>query len=530
MGDPGCLSGDTIVSVRRGAKPKKMPLKNLFRLHRGFDPRAAAFNRTQRTALLADLGGFVGTHYMNSIVSSGKKPLFRLSAGSAEIKATADHQFLSLDGWVPLSTLSSGSFVSLWRNRRTKAIKARGPGDWGHGERVTIYSIPYHPYAQDNYVAGRNYKRNPRSKMVLEAAMNNLSLEEFVQILRNSPGEASSLSYLVEEDIVIHHLNGNPTDDRVENLQIVSAEEHNNHHHEALIQAANATEFIRVSLVEEVAPEETYDIVMEDPYRNFIANGFVVHNSGKTGSLASLVAAGYKLRVYDFDNLLQPLLTYAKAAAADKLGNVAYQTFTDAMEGKAAPAIMIGGRMSVQPFTVGIPTAFVGGLKQLTHWKTPEEDLGDPSKWGRDTFVIIDTLTSLSLAAFRYCVALNPMAKEPQTHYFSAQQMVMQVLTLLGSEQFNTNVLVLAHVQYQENHLNLTKGFPRSIGSALNSQIGGCFNCVLLAETKSPSEKVIRTKSTGIIDLKNPVALNVPDELPLATGLATIAKAVLEGV
>jgi hypothetical protein len=258
--------------------------------------------------------------------------------------------------------------------------------------------------------------------------------------------------------------------------------------------------------------------------------------AGKTGSLAGLVAAGYKLRIYDFDNLLVPLYTYAKRDAADKLSNVSYQTFTDAMQNPGVPAVMIGGRMAVQSFTRGTPTAFVNGLKQLTKWyvpatdTSPAEDLGDPGTWGRDTIVVIDTLTNLAAAAFRYVVALNPLAKEPQTHYFSAQQMVMQVLTLLGSEQFNTNVLVLAHVDYKENHLSLMKGFPRSIGSALNSQIGGCFNCVLLAETKSPTEKVIRTRSTGIVDLKNPVAINVPDELPLGTGLATIFKAVLEGV
>ena len=32
--------------------------------------------------------------------------------------------------------------------------------------------------------------------------------------------------------------------------------------------------------------------------------------SGKTGALTSLVAAGYKLRILDFDNLLDPLRAF----------------------------------------------------------------------------------------------------------------------------------------------------------------------------------------------------------------------------
>lgn len=250
--------------------------------------------------------------------------------------------------------------------------------------------------------------------------------------------------------------------------------------------------------------------------------------TGKTGGLTSLVSAGYKLRIYDFDNLLAPLFHYVRHECPDKIDNVLYQTFTDKMKAKDNPALMIGARMSVQPFTDGIPTAFVNGLKQLSHWKTPDEDLGDPGTWGLDTVVVIDSLSMLASSAMLYVQSLNPLAKEPQTHYFSAQQMVLQILSLLKSDQFNTNVLVLAHIDYDKDHLGTLKGFPRSIGSAINSQIGAHFNCIFKAESEG-SSKVIRTNSTGVVDLKNPVAFNVPDKLPLKTGLATIFEAVRGG-
>jgi hypothetical protein len=252
--------------------------------------------------------------------------------------------------------------------------------------------------------------------------------------------------------------------------------------------------------------------------------------SGKTGSLDSLVRVGYKLFIYDFDNLLGSLVQMVLRNNPEKISNVHYQTFTDKMKGTAVPIVMNGNSMKVLPFTDGVPKAFVGALGQLTRWKTEEDgDLGDPAKFGKESIVVIDSLTNMSSAAFRYAQAMNPAAKEGQTYYFAAQQMILNVITLLFSEQFSTNVLVLAHLDYRENEIEVIKGFPRTIGSALKDQIAAYFNCVLLAEATgsgSSVKRVIRTNSTGIVDLKNPVSFKIPDTLPLETGLAQFFKAV----
>lgn len=252
--------------------------------------------------------------------------------------------------------------------------------------------------------------------------------------------------------------------------------------------------------------------------------------AGKTGALTSLVKAGYKLRVYDFDNLLNSLVQYVRRECPDKIDNVSFQTFTDELKGSDMPASMIGGRMAISPMTVGIPKAFTSCLKQLNNWKTEDEDLGVPAAWGSDTVIVIDSLTSVSQSAFRYVQGMNPSAKEPQAQYFSAQQLVMNFLYQLTSAQMKTNVIVIAHLDFKENHLGLTQGFPRSIGSALGPVIAGCFNSVLLAETSgsgSQVKRLIRTQSTGIVELKNPVQHKLAtDNLPLETGLADFFAAV----
>jgi hypothetical protein len=251
--------------------------------------------------------------------------------------------------------------------------------------------------------------------------------------------------------------------------------------------------------------------------------------SGKTGSLDSLVGAGYQLRIYDYDNLLGSLTQYVLRNHPDLIDNVRFQTFTDQMEGKAMPVTMIGNSMRVAPFAKGVPTAFVKGLQQMTRWKTEEEDLGDPGSWGKDTVVVIDSLTNLAQAAYRYAMAMNPAGKEGQVFYGIAQSLVLNTIQLLFSEQMATNVLVLAHIDYRENEFEIMKGFPRSIGQALNSQIAAYFNCVLLAQKTGQGQNIkrtIKTNSTGVVDLKNPVSFKVDDELPLESGLATFFKAV----
>lgn len=250
--------------------------------------------------------------------------------------------------------------------------------------------------------------------------------------------------------------------------------------------------------------------------------------SGKTGSLTSLVDAGYKLRIFDCDNLLTVLGNYVMHTCPDKIGNVAYQTFTDEMKGSKDPVQMIGGRVDVRPFVNGVPKAFGRLMEQLTDWKDPKgENLGSPSTWGPDCVVVIDSLTTCAESAHRYVQGMNPLAKDPQANFFSAQQLVSNMLALIASEAFHTNVLVLAHIAYDKDDKgNKTKGYPRSVGSALNEKIGGYFNTVLQVEAQGP-KRVIRTKSTGIITLKNPADFKVKESLPLETGMAEFFQAVL---
>ena len=73
--------------------------------------------------------------------------------------------------------------------------------------------------------------------------------------------------------------------------------------------------------------------------------------SGKTGALTSLVAAGYKLRILDFDNGLDVLKQFVLNECPDKIGNVEFRTLQDKRKATSAGSVIDG---TAQAFIRGI--------------------------------------------------------------------------------------------------------------------------------------------------------------------------------
>lgn len=84
------------------------------------------------------------------------------------------------------------------------------------------------------------------------------------------------------QDLETHHLDGNRYNNEPENLIKVCTKCHKKfHYHTSNIVKFKGTTCIRnkITNIKYIGEEDTYDIVMKSPYNNFIANGFVVHNS-----------------------------------------------------------------------------------------------------------------------------------------------------------------------------------------------------------------------------------------------------------
>jgi hypothetical protein len=226
--------------------------------------------------------------------------------------------------------------------------------------------------------------------------------------------------------------------------------------------------------------------------------------SGKTGALVSLVKAGYKLRVLDFDNGLDSLAALVKSTCPDKLANIEYVTLRDKF--KASP---------MGPVVDGIPTAFVDGLKLLDKW----EDGSTPGKLGDQYVVVIDSLTFLSESAFNWATAMNPGAKDKRQIYGAAMDAIENAISLLTSVNFGTNVVMISHIKFIDQPDGTTKGYPTAIGNALSPKIPAYFNHVALCEVVG-QKRQLRIQSSGLVDLKSTVAFKLAPTLPIETALA----------
>lgn len=234
--------------------------------------------------------------------------------------------------------------------------------------------------------------------------------------------------------------------------------------------------------------------------------------TGKTGALASLVKAGYRLRVLDFDNKLAGgiLPIILKKECPERLKDVEYVALRD--EYRAS----LDG-----PGYNGIPRAYAEGLKLLDEWT----DKTKPKEWGQDTIFVLDSLTFFGDAAFNWISAMNPSIKDPRQWYGNAQKGVEKMLAILCSTNFHCHVIVISHVNWMNRPDGTMKGYPSSIGQALDPYIPTYFENMALCQTQS-GKRYIQTVPTALVDLKNPAAFKMAPQLPIETGLADFFKTV----
>lgn len=250
------------------------------------------------------------------------------------------------------------------------------------------------------------------------------------------------------------------------------------------------------------------------PSADFVKMIYVgASGTGKTGSLASLVKAGYRLRILDFDNGVGPLISFVQHTCPAQLDNVDVIQCRDKF--KADP--IKGAAVS------GTPKAYTEAIKYLTKW----DDGTVPAEWGADTILVLDSLTKFGDAAFRWAQGMDPSCKDPRQWYNTAQQSLGTVLDMLTSPEFNAHLLVLTHVHLVDMPDGTTKGYASSLGKALGPKIPSVFNNMILAESKGTGENVkrtITTMPTQLLDLKNEKPFDIPKSLPLETGMATIFR------
>lgn len=265
--------------------------------------------------------------------------------------------------------------------------------------------------------------------------------------------------------------------------------------------------------------------------------------SGKTCALASLLQAGYNVRMLDLDNgvdALKDILTDPKSKySKDCIGRLAYITLTERMR-------FAGGRIIPANATV-----WAKSMGMLDKWKNDNPDLGTicdfgpAAKWTAREVLVIDTLGNLATGALNFHLQMNGALgmvrtqNEGRRDIGVAQQYITTLIQYLYDVGLKCNVIVNTHITYvkQDGSGDLTpgenaptQGFPSTIGRALSPRIPGFFNTVLLGKVVGSgpvARRRIYTVTQGNVNLKNTAPLRLAPEYDQSTGLAEIFQKVL---
>jgi hypothetical protein len=272
--------------------------------------------------------------------------------------------------------------------------------------------------------------------------------------------------------------------------------------------------------------------------------------SGKTGALASLAEAGYKLRILDIDNGLDVLKNYVTKPESPYVKrnpriaeNVSFVTLTDPM--KNLGGVLVPARVTVWDRC----------MNMLYHWKDAEEDFGKIADWGGDTVLVIDSLSMLSTAALNKHLQMqgalgkSRTSNEGRRDVGMAQNLLRQFFYTIYDSSLRCNIILTSHITFTNemgerptspSSDNLSpppgKGYPSAIGRALSPDIPRWFNSSLHIDATVLGGKPVHriyTKAHGtgenaVIMAKNPAPMSVKDEYPIETGLADYFKAVRE--
>lgn len=320
VGPPGCIQGDALIAVNRAGKGFTMPLRDVVRKFNNLETNSSwAWDMNIPTYVQREVNGNVRLGKLAGAWHSGVKTTYTVTTDTGRtVRATDEHPFLTERGWLRLDQLVVGDEVHVRGVQSSKGRQSK--------PRYRTVCVANHPYS-----GSRN--RVAIHRLIAEAHHNGMKYDDFLSTVRT--GDTSTLKFLDPEVWAVHHIDRDSSNNDPSNLQVLTHSEHFRLHAEegntTNVHTRIATE--KVVSVELFGEEDTYDLEVEDDPHNFLANGFVVHNTGKT-TIARVVAkifAGLGIVAED---------KFIEASRADFVGNTIGST---AIKTKATIEKAIGG-------------------------------------------------------------------------------------------------------------------------------------------------------------------------------------------
>lgn len=310
-----CLSGDTIIGYED--TNKGLTIRDLYGKKKPY----------QRLSKLRSVNEQDKEIVMNNVVNvffNGIQETYTIETSDGYfIRATAAHEFLTPNGWTQLRNLKPGDTLYTngieaykqkeWLNDKYNnenlsqkeiaelcqvshhTIRAwirkfglqKPAGSWCIGKSPVNKGRTKYDYPPMMKTSLSQLKRWRDPELVGHVGKNKPPIDEVYGLKRtNSNGYTKVSKYYQRKYICsvcgehsdkteIHHIDRNPKNFTPENLIELCETCHKRAHKGAAVKAVKPSV---IKSIEYYGKEDVYDIEMKEPYHNYVANGFVVHN------------------------------------------------------------------------------------------------------------------------------------------------------------------------------------------------------------------------------------------------------------
>lgn len=316
---------------------------NFPREGKGAYPRKETINSEYFVPSVNEEGRIIQNRIQDVVHTGFKECYLLVTTSGHKLEATKEHKFLTPEGYKPLSELMLGDKVFI--HNKTPYRKDHKP------IRYKEVLVKYHPTWPIKIVNGYLYHRGRVSHAVWEAHQQGMSYDAYISWLNKAEKETiNSLFSGIPEGFDIHHIDEDFTNDTLENLALVNKAEHYRFH--ALKNHNNLRYTVVETKIERliwVGIKDTYDIRCTSPYNNYVANGIVVHNSGKTTLalhvLAECQKRGEVAAFVDAEHAVDP--TYATALGVDLEKLILSQPDSGEQALEIVEALVRSGKVSI---------------------------------------------------------------------------------------------------------------------------------------------------------------------------------------
>ncbi len=297
----GCIDGDTLIPINRNKKGYEIKLSELYRKFNKIDTKRKWINTPTYARSLHE-NGTIKLNKIIKVLDKGEKEVIEIyTKGNKKISLTPDHEILTPLGYIKaqnlkindiiltngklicpkcgsdknIITYKYAKFVGYCKECMYRQLRENHLNYTRNIAEDYIYiqgGLKYHPYCNGHDM--------PEHRLIYEAYINNLTLEEWLEKLRTNDIKDAKF---IDPKMDIHHKNDNHFDNRIENLELITRTSHHNIHNKYsnFRGICIPKEDIIIKIVNN-GIKKVYDIVMDNPSRNFVANGIIVHNCGKT--------------------------------------------------------------------------------------------------------------------------------------------------------------------------------------------------------------------------------------------------------